>query len=293
MWLSEFWRRPMRAQPASETRRGAPVAPRKRLNRREDTANLLAAASRTGYDGLVMNQSILVVDDDQHIREVVCFALNKAGMITRAAADGAEGLRLAQEEEPDLLILDINMPEMDGLEVCRRIRQTSEVPILFLSSRDDEIDRVLGLELGADDYVTKPYNPRELMVRVKNLVQRIRSTGSGSAKKRPSEHRRLQFAEWQLNTGRRLLTSSENEQCQLTEGEYKLLTALIDHAGEVLSRDTLMNQIGGRDWFPNDRTIDVLIARLRKKLGDTRDEARIINTAHGTGYIFVAEVQHE
>ncbi|MEM7360947.1 MAG: response regulator [Pseudomonadota bacterium] len=237
--------------------------------------------------------AVLIVEDEIASLNLLASYFENDGYQTYKATDSDSASSILQENNIDVALLDINLPGKDGLTLLREIRSQSDIGIILVTSKRDDIDRIVGLELGADDYVTKPYNPRELMVRVKNLVQRIRSTGSGSAKKRLSEHKHLQFAEWQLNTGRRLLTSSENEQCQLTEGEYKLLTALIDHAGEVLSRDNLMNQIGGRDWFPNDRTIDVLIARLRKKLGDTRDEARIINTAHGTGYIFVAEVQHE
>ena len=119
-----------------------------------------------------MSRRILVVDDDPHIREVVCFALEKAGMATEPAADGAEALERIAAATPDLIVLDINMPEMDGLELCRRLRRGSEVPILFLSSRDDEVDRIVGLELGADDYVTKPFSPRELVARVNAILKR-------------------------------------------------------------------------------------------------------------------------
>ena len=223
-----------------------------------------------------MNQSILVVDDDQHIRDVVCFALNKAGMTTRAAADGAEGLRLAQEEEPDLLVLDINMPEMDGLEVCRRIRQTSEVPILFLSSRDDEIDRVLGLELGADDYVTKPFSPRELVARINAILKRSRASAA------PEKEEIVRVSKLEIDVPEHRVTW-EGEEFTLTATEFQILLALASQPRRVFSRDDLMKAVYAPNIHVSDRTLDSHVRHVRAKLAAVGAEG-LIETVHGVGF---------
>ena len=224
-----------------------------------------------------MNHSILVVDDDPHIREVVCFALDKAGMSTRAANDGAEALALTDEESPDLIVLDINMPEMDGLELCRQLRRSSEVPILFLSSRDDEIDRVLGLELGADDYVTKPFSPRELVARINAILKRARSgvdngnedeiVRTGALEIDPVEHRAL----W------------EGDEISLTATEFQLLLSMARQPRRVFSRDDLMKAVYAPGIHVSDRTLDSHVRHVRAKLTACGAEG-LIETVHGVGF---------
>ena len=223
-----------------------------------------------------MSTSILVVDDDPNIRDVVCFALDKAGMTTTAAKDGAEALKLAGVKTPDLIVLDINMPEMDGLDVCRSLRRDSEVPILFLSSRDDEIDRVIGLELGADDYVTKPFSPRELVARINAILKRSRSTGAsepepivrlGPLMIDPTEHR----ATW------------DEIEITLTATEFQMLLALARQPRRVFTRDDLMRSVYPPGIHVSDRTLDSHMRHVRAKLSKAGAE-RLIETVHGVGF---------
>jgi len=252
-----------------------PVMRRPRLARVTLPA-LLAPRTRTRYEMPTMNQSILVVDDDPHIRDVVTFALAKAGMATRAAADGAEALRLTEEQVPDLIVLDINMPEMDGLEFCRRLRQSSDVPILFLSSRDEEIDRVLGLELGADDYVTKPFSPRELVARINAILKRTRAAQDAPEDAivrvdrleiDPVEHR----------------TCWAGDEINLTATEFQLLLTLARQPRRVFTRDDLMKAVYAPGIHVSDRTLDSHVRHVRAKL--TASGARgLIETVHGVGF---------
>jgi two-component system OmpR family response regulator len=223
-----------------------------------------------------MSHSILVVDDDPHIREVVCFALDKAGMATRAAADGASALDLTEEQAPDLIVLDINMPEMDGLEFCRQLRRSSEVPILFLSSRDDEIDRVIGLELGADDYVTKPFSPRELVARINAILKRTRGGTSedvqehvrtGALEIDPTEHRAL----W------------EGKEISLTATEFNMLLVMARQPRRVFTRDDLMKSVYAPGIHVSDRTLDSHVRHVRAKLAKSGADG-LIETVHGVGF---------
>lgn len=223
-----------------------------------------------------MSTSILVVDDDPNIRDVVCFALDKAGMTTTSARDGDEALRIAEAQGPDLIVLDINMPEMDGLDVCRSLRRTSDVPILFLSSRDDEIDRVLGLELGADDYVTKPFSPRELVARINAILKRARSAGTpepeaivrhGPLVIDPAEHR----ASW------------EDAEIQLTATEFQMLLALARQPRRVFTRDDLMRAVYAPGIHVSDRTLDSHMRHVRAKLA-AAGATGLIETVHGVGF---------
>jgi two-component system, OmpR family, response regulator len=222
-----------------------------------------------------MAHTILVVDDDPHIREIVCFALGKAGMAARAAEDGTAALRLAGEVAPDLIVLDINMPEMDGLELCRTLRRDSDVPILFLSSRDDEIDRILGLELGADDYVTKPFSPRELVARINAILKRVRAAPAsadgpvraGALEIDPAEHR----VSWQ------------DAEVSLTATEFQLLLALARQPRRVFGRDELMRAVYAPNIHVSDRTLDSHIRHVRAKLSAAGAKG-LIETVHGVGF---------
>jgi len=219
--------------------------------------------------------NVLIADDDGHIREVVRYALEQAGFGVLEAADGRETLAVAREQPVDLLLLDIIMPELDGIEVCRRLRADSEVPILFLTSRDDEIDRVLGLELGADDYVTKPFSPRELVARIKAVLRRV-----GARSGRPT--RLFAHGELRLDLERHRCHFRAAE-VELTATEFALLQALLGHPGKVYARGELVDRAYGHEHHVTARTIDSHIRRVRKKLADAgaRD---LIETVHGVGY---------
>lgn len=210
-----------------------------------------------------MPNRILVADDDPNIREVICFALTKAGFETMAATDGRAALTMAQEKRPDLIVLDVGMPEMDGLEVCRELRKTSDTPILFLSARDEEIDRVLGLEMGGDDYVTKPFSPRELVARVNGILRR--AAGAKAAPVEAEEARPLRHGQLELDTVRRTAAFGA-ESLSLTALEFAIVGLLIDKPGHVLNRARIMAEAYGGRIHVADRTVDSHIRNIRAKL---------------------------
>jgi two-component system, OmpR family, response regulator len=235
-------------------------------------------ATRWRRNNRVMAKSILIADDDPHIREVLAFALDKAGLAARSVEDGEAVLEAVAHSAPDLIILDINMPKMDGLEVCRRLRADSNIPILFLSSRDDEIDRVLGIELGADDYVVKPFSPREVVARVTAILRR--SAGKASAKESTGGMLdcgalRLDLDGWRA--------SWRGEDVPLTVTEFGMLRALASAPGRVLSRDAIIDQIHGPGFAITDRTIDSHIRNLRGKFARVGCD-NLIETRAGLGY---------
>lgn len=214
---------------------------------------------------------ILVVDDDPQIREVVVIALERAGFQVMTASDGAAGLRMALRDAPALIVLDVGLPEMDGLEVCRRIRATSDVPILFLTARDDEIDRILGLEMGADDYVTKPFSPRELVARIKAILKRAGGIAAP------------------VQTHGALVLDPARHDCRvadlavaLTAIEAQLLAALMAKPGEVLRRPQLVAAVWGARSDVADRTLDSHIRNLRAKLA-AAGLPQAVETLHGVG----------
>jgi two-component system OmpR family response regulator len=221
---------------------------------------------------------ILIVDDDPQIREVVRFALNKEGYETTEAGDGAEALAAFEQRRPDLLVLDILMPELDGTEVCRRLRAESKVPIIFLSSRDEELDRVLGLELGGDDYMTKPFSPRELVARVRAVLRR--ATG-GAEETQPGEPRRVRHGRLQLDLDRHQAFWGGAE-ITLTVTEFGLLRTLMRYPGKVYTRDELMDGAYPDANVVSGRTIDSHIRRVRRKLAEVAADP--IETIHGLGY---------
>jgi two-component system OmpR family response regulator len=225
--------------------------------------------------------NLLVVDDDAHIREVMRFALTKAGHQVTEAADGATAFALAQAQPFDLVVLDIVMPEMDGLELCRKLRARGELPIIFVSSRDEELDRVLGLELGGDDYLTKPFSPRELSARVAAVLRRGRGSlvppPPGAA---PGPEEALRYGSVLLDRVRHQCRVGDQE-LVLTVSEFELFRALLEAPGRVFSRPQLVEQAYGAGHYISDRTVDSHIRRLRHKLGA---EADLIETVYGVGY---------
>jgi two-component system, OmpR family, response regulator len=225
---------------------------------------------------------ILLVDDDGHIREIVNFALSQAGHRVTEAKDGALGWQAFQKDEFDLAILDIVMPEQDGLELCRNIRKRSSLPILFLSSRDEELDRVLGLELGADDYITKPFSPRELVARVKAALRRyqeIRELRQAVERGAPSPL--LAYGDLRLDVARHRCTVRE-EELTLTVTEFDLLRTLLERPGQVFSRAALVEHAYGTGHHVSERTVDSHLRRVRQKLEAQGLDP--IETVYGLGY---------
>lgn len=222
-----------------------------------------------------MAQRILVVDDEPHIREVICFALERAGMSTITARSGTEAMMSFRRGAVDLIILDIGMPDMDGLEVCRQIRKSSALPILFLSARDEEIDRVLGLEIGGDDYVTKPFSPRELVARVKAILKR-----SGALAERRDNM--VVAGEISLDRSGRTVTFGEST-IATTALEFAILDALMSRPEMVFSREQLMEAAYGAGTYVADRTIDSHIRNIRAKFAAAGGTS-IIVTIHGIGF---------
>ena len=223
-----------------------------------------------------MAKKILVVDDDAHIREVVRFALEKAGLEAVEAGDGQKALESFAASIPDLIILDIAMPEMDGLAVCREVRRRSDVPILFLSSRTDEVDRVVGLEIGGDDYVTKPFSPRELVLRVKRLLR---------SDETPESKDHIKLKDLTVDIPRHQVMV-KNKPVDLTATEFKLLTLLLQRKGRVQTREKLLQDVWEYDNLIDTRTVDTHMRRLREKLGAA---ARYLDTVRGVGYRFLEE----
>jgi len=231
---------------------------------------------------------ILVVDDDLEIRDLLREYFEKNGYRVTVAADG-RGLRAAfAVGQPDLVVLDLMLPGDDGFTLCRELRARSEVPIIMLTARGEETDRIVGLELGADDYLPKPFNPRELLARVKSVLRRVRAL-PGNLK--PDEVKGYRFAGWTLDLATRNLTSPASVVVALSGTEFRLLRTFLAHPNRVLTRDQLIDLMLSRDAAPFDRAIDVQVSRLRHRLGDDAKEPEIIKTVRSQGYVFAAHVE--
>ena len=222
-------------------------------------------------------ERILIVDDEAHIVELVRLYLEREGFRVDSASDGAQGLRLNSELRPALVILDLMLPEVDGLEVCRQVRAESDVPIVMLTARDEDIDKIVGLELGADDYLTKPFNPRELVARVKAILRRT------EAPPRP-EGKVLHLDDVTIDLARREVTVA-GQPVELRAKEFDLLHAFAEHKGMVLTREQLLSRVWGYDFYGETRTVDVHVAHLRKHLAASAG-VRIV-TVTGVGYKLV------
>ena len=228
---------------------------------------------------------LLIVEDEPVTRTKLVGYFKAAGYEVSAASNGEEMQRLLSRHHIDLLLLDISLPDADGLELTMQLRKTYELGIILVTGRDTEVDRILGLEIGADDYVTKPFNERELLARVKSVLRRL-SIQSAS----PPKQNNLFFAGWQVNLTERKTTSPANEKVHLTRGEFELLSALVKHPKTVMSRDRLMALVTHRSWQPNNRTIDVLIKRLREKIEPDPQSPELLLTLYGEGYLLACDV---
>jgi DNA-binding response OmpR family regulator len=227
---------------------------------------------------MTQQHSILVVEDETSIASFVAAYLRNAGYVVRTASTAGAAVAELANEAPALIVLDLNLPDGDGVELCRRIRKGSDVPILMLTARDEDIDKIIGLEVGADDYMTKPFNPRELVARVKSVLRRA------APERRRSETEELRHGELVINSGKREVYVGE-EEIRLAPKEFDLLWELLDHRGIVLTRDQLLERVWGYTFAGDTRTVDVHVRQIRRKLGD----ASPIVTVWGVGYKVASE----
>lgn len=232
---------------------------------------------------------ILIVDDDREIRDLLARFLAKHGLKVAAVRDGAEMNRSMTLKTPGLIVLDLMLPGEDGLSICRRLRadpKTKHIPIVMLTAMGEDTDRIVGLEMGADDYLPKPFNPRELLARMKAVLRRTNMTG-------PAEAQSLdyRFAGFRLDVETRSLYDAAGRVVELTGGEFDLLKALVEHAGRVLTRDQLLDLTRGRLAGPFDRSVDIQISRIRKKIEHDAKEPELIKTVRGGGYVLTGPIQ--
>lgn len=219
---------------------------------------------------------VLVIDDDPDIRALVAELLDRAGFIVEQAENGRAGLRALHKAPPDLVVLDVSMPDMDGWQTLERIRDLSKVPVMMVTARGDELERVRGLQGGADDYVVKPFGARELLARIRAVLRRTS----------PDTAHVISFADVQVDLDRRVVTRG-GEEIKMTRAEYNLLTFFLQNPDRALTRDVILNSVWGYESFPNTRTVDAHIVRLRQKLEPDAETPRHFVTMHGVGYRFI------
>jgi two-component system OmpR family response regulator len=228
---------------------------------------------------------ILVVEDDHGISQLIGRYLRDNDCRVSFSRDGRDLEYVIGESRIDLVVLDVMLPGEDGLSLCRRLRSKSQIPIMMLTAKSDEIDRIVGLELGADDYMSKPFNPRELLARIRSILRRTGANAAPTAVRRP-----LSFRGWRINASRRELRNPQGTHVTLTGAEFDLLLALCERPGRVLSRDQLLDLTQGRTAAPFERSVDILISRLRRKIEDDPHRPDIIKTVRSGGYVFAADV---
>jgi two-component system OmpR family response regulator len=236
-----------------------------------------------------MSDHIIVVDDDAEIRTLLSKYLRNNGYRVSVAGNGREMREVLADRSADLIVLDLMLPGEDGLALCRDLRGRSNIPLIMMTARGEEVDRILGLEMGADDYLPKPFNPRELLARIKGVLRRARSLPP--RQEATSSEWDLLFAGWTLDTQGRQLLSPEGVVVALSGGEYQLLRIFLDHPNRVLNRDQLMDMARGREAEPFDRSIDVRVSRLRNALDDDARDPRIIKTVRNEGYVLAVPVE--
>lgn len=232
---------------------------------------------------------LLVVDDDPEIRRLLKQYLEKSGYQLEVAADGRQMFTMLERFPFDLIILDLMLPGEDGLSLLRKIRTDSNIPVVMLTAMGEEADRILGLEMGADDYLPKPFNPRELLARVKSVLRRTATLPSEAA----SEGTEACFLGWTLDLQQHHLISPDQIIVPLSGGEFRLLRVFVEHSGRVLSRDQLLEFTQGRESNPFDRSIDVLVGRIRKRLNEDSKHPQMLHTVRGEGYLFSPEVEYK
>lgn len=229
----------------------------------------------------VNNQKIVIVEDEKTISDIIKFNVEKEGYQAYTAFDGEEGLALIDQVDPDLILLDIMMPKMDGLEVCRRVRKTKNTPIIMLTAKAEEVDKVVGLEIGADDYVTKPFGIRELMARIRANLRRVENSQPVTKE----DENVIREGNIQIDIGK-YEVQKNGEVIELTHLEFELLKFLCSQKGQVFSRETLLREVWGYEYYGDIRTIDVTVRRLREKIEDDPSKAEYVLTKRGIGYYF-------
>ena len=231
-----------------------------------------------------LGHDILLVDDDGEIRRLVSKLLREDGHRVASVGNAVEMREAIARRRPDLVLLDVMLPGVDGLTLCRELRATTDLPVIMLTAKGDDVDRIVGLEMGADDYLAKPFHPRELLARIRAVLRRARPSEGGG----PKSGREIRFVGWRLDTARRELTDPRGVVIDLSTGEYDLLLTFLETPQRVLSRDLLLDATRNRDAEPFDRAIDVQVSRLRRKL-ETAGE--MIKTVRGAGYLFLPDVE--
>ena len=235
---------------------------------------------------------VLIVDDDREIRELLSRFLRKHGFRVSVAVDGREMRKALADWAIDLVVLDLMLPGEDGLSLCRRLRSDSNLPVIMLTAMGEEIDRIVGLEMGADDYLAKPFNPRELLARIKAVLRRAGASSAHAGEVAGEQAaKRVRFDGWRLDLSKRELISPSGVLVPMSGGEFALLAAFVAHPQRVLSRDQLLDFARGRDAQPFDRSIDVQVSRLRRKIENDPREPALIKTVRGGGYLFAAKVE--
>ncbi len=232
--------------------------------------------------------SILIVDDDVRLCRALTRYFAREGYDVRTASSGREMREKLKAQKPALIVLDLMLPDEDGFSLARELRATSDVALVILTGKSDTVDKVVGLELGADDYVTKPFDERELLARVHSVLRRA---GAAWDSNRPAGGTRACFAGWTLDLDAYELTSPAGEPVSLTYHEFQLLAAFVQHPRRVLTREAILDLVAGRDWSPEDRSVDVLVGRLRRKIEKDPRKPRLIETVRGVGYKLVARVE--
>lgn len=233
---------------------------------------------------------ILIVDDDRDINSLLAEYLEKNGYRAFAAGDGKAMWKALDDHRIDLIVLDLNLPGEDGLTLCRNLRTRSSIPVIMLTARGEPLDRILGLEMGADDYLPKPFEPRELFARIRSVLRRTQALPPNLEAAPPQQ---MKFAGWTMDFTARHLINPQGVVVALSGAEFRLLKVFLDHANRVLSRDQLLNMTQGRDADPFDRSIDLQISRLRQKLGDDARSPQIIKTVRNEGYVLATVVARE
>lgn len=236
-------------------------------------------------------KKILVVDDEKAISDIITFNLKKEGYEAKAAFDGEEALEIFEDYQPDLVLLDLMLPKKDGLEVCREIRKSSNVPIIMLTAKGEEIDKVLGLEMGADDYVTKPFSNRELSARIKANIRRSDVSKQEEQTEDDSRLNEIVVGNLIIHEDAYYVSKNGNE-IELTHREFELLHYLAKHLGQVMTRENLLQTVWGYDYFGDVRTVDVTVRRLREKIEDLPSQPKYLMTRRGVGY-FLQEASQE
>ncbi|WP_202032482.1 response regulator [Herbaspirillum frisingense] len=236
------------------------------------------------------NTHILVVDDDRDIRTLLAEYLDSNGLRTLTATNGSEMRRVLEESRVDLIVLDLTLPGEDGLTLCRNLRATSSVPVIMLTARGEPLDRILGLEMGADDYLAKPFEPRELFARIRSVLRRTQALPPNMAQ---PDVAAMRFAGWTLDLTARHLVNRDGVVVALSGAEFRLLKVFLDHPNRVLNRDQLLELTQGRESDPFDRSVDIQISRLRQKLGDDARTPTIIKTVRNEGYVLATTVSAE